>query len=148
MFSQTAEYALRAMAVLASRPAAQTAHQIAACTQTPADYLFKVLQALGRAGLVIGQRGKHGGFSLARPASQISILEVVNAVDPIRRIEHCPLRIASHGTRLCPLHRKLDAALKTVEDLLASTTLAELLEGPVELRPLCGGFQEASCAIS
>lgn len=148
MFSQTVEYALRAMAVLATGSGAQTAHQIAGATKVPADYLFKVLQGLGRAGLVIGVRGKHGGFSLARPAEEISILEVVNAVDPIQRIRHCPLDIPSHGTTLCPLHRKLDTAMQTVEEALGTTTLAEVVQGPAELRPLCGGPVEISCALS
>ncbi|MBL8227580.1 MAG: Rrf2 family transcriptional regulator [Bryobacterales bacterium] len=148
MFSQTVEYALRAMAVLATGRAAQTAHQIAASSKVPVDYLFKVLQTLGRAGLVIGVRGKHGGFSLARPAGEISILEVVNAMDPIQRIHYCPLQIPSHGTTLCPLHRKLDAALKTVEESLRTTSLAEVVAGPAELRPLCGGLVEVSCAVS
>jgi Rrf2 family transcriptional regulator, nitric oxide-sensitive transcriptional repressor len=134
MFSQTAEYALRAMVTLAGQPdSAQTAQQIATASQVPADYLFKVLQALSRAGLVIAHRGKRGGYSLARPASETCILDVVNAVDPIRRIKTCPLGIEAHAdNKLCPLHRKLDEAFRSVEEAFAGSFLCDLTENPVE----------------
>ncbi len=134
MFSLTAEYALRAMVTLAGQPdSAQTAQQIATASQIPADYLFKVLQSLSRAGLVIAQRGKRGGFSLAKPPSETCVLDVVNAVDPIRRIRTCPLGIAAHAdNKLCPLHRKLDEAFRSVEEAFASSFLCDLTENPVE----------------
>ncbi|MCC6366186.1 MAG: Rrf2 family transcriptional regulator [Bryobacterales bacterium] len=141
MFSQTVEYALRAMVVLAQNASApQTAQVIADKSQVPVDYLFKVLQVLGRAGLVGAQRGKHGGFFLVRPATDVTVLEIINAVDPIQRIRSCPLDIKSHGATLCPLHRKLDGALQLVEHAFASTTLAELNDAPANLMPLCGGL--------
>jgi Rrf2 family protein len=133
MFSQTAEYALRAVVALASKPGtAQTAQQVSDASQVPLDYLFKVLQLLGRAGLVTGQRGKGGGFQLARPGNEIAVLEVVNAVDPIRRIKACPLGIPAHARGLCPLHRKLDDAFRSMEEAFAETAVAELAEAPEE----------------
>lgn len=141
MFSQTAEYALRAMVVLADRHREpQTAQYIAAATEVPLDYLFKVMQSLARAGLVSAQRGKHGGFTLTRHPDRITILDVVNAVDPIRRIRTCPLHLDAHSRRLCALHRKLDSAMRMVEQTFASSTLAEMLKGPARKRPLCGGL--------
>lgn len=141
MFSQTAEYALRAMVVLASADGEpRTTHQIATASQVPPDYLSKVMQALGRGGLVNAQRGKNGGFTLVRSAAQLSILEIINAVDPIRRIERCPLGIPQHGTRLCALHRKLDNALEMVEGIFRSTTLLEMIDQPAWCKPLCGGI--------
>src|SRR5690349_12957032 len=116
MISQTVEYALRATVYLADQaPEPRTTEQISAVTRVPHAYLSKVLQNLARAGVVASQRGLHGGFILARPAEHLTILEVVNAVDPIRRIRQCPLGIATHGTFLCPLHRRLDEALASVE---------------------------------
>src|SRR5688500_18425259 len=88
MISQTAEYALRAIVFLARRPGgAHNVEEIAGATKSPADYLSKILRQLARAGFVRGQRGLNGGFSLARPAHEISVLDVVHAVDPSRRIE-------------------------------------------------------------
>lgn len=138
MFSQTVEYALRAMVVLANDPEnPQTAQHIAGVAKLPIDYLFKVMQSLGRAGLVNAQRGKHGGFMLVRKPAELTILDVVNAVDPIHRIDHCPLNLKSHGVRLCALHRKLDSAMALVEHAFSSTTLADILESSDPIRPLC-----------
>lgn len=138
MISQTVEYALRAMVVLAQNPdSPQTAQSIAATAKLPTDYLLKVMQALGRAGLVNAQRGKHGGFTLAREADAITILDVLNSVDPIQRIHRCPLGLKSHGTRLCALHRRLDSALALVEDAFSSTTLSDILDSPGPVQPLC-----------
>ena len=140
MFSQTAEYALRAIVVLANNDAKPwTAQDIAAQTIVPPDYLMKVLQALAKAGLVTAQRGRGGGFILTRPATAITVLDVITAVDPLRRIKHCPLGLKAHGTMLCPLHRKLDDAIRTVEEAFASTTIGDLLADPSPIRPLREG---------
>lgn len=138
MFSQTVEYALRAVVYLARHvPQAQTTDQIAEATKVPKAYLSKVLQGLSRSGIVQSQRGIGGGVSLARPAEQLTILEVVNAVDPIHRIRTCPLNLAGHGVRLCPLHRRLDNALAMVEHAFQRSTLAEILAEPSGSVPLC-----------
>jgi Rrf2 family protein len=138
MFSQTVEYALRAVVQLASvSPASSTTSDLAQVTQVPSAYLAKVLQSLVRAGIVVSQRGIGGGVSLARKPETLTILDIVDAVDPIRRIKSCPLELATHGTKLCPLHRRMDAALAEVERAFRSTTLAEVLGDPSRIKPLC-----------
>lgn len=137
IFSQTVEYALRAAVWLADHEDGQTTQEIAEATKVPPSYLSKVLQNLRRAGIVHGQRGVGGGFTLARPPLEISILDVVQAVDPIERIRTCPLGIPSHGANLCPLHRKLDDAIGHVSSAFATTTLAELVAPRHRLKPLC-----------
>ncbi|MBI1357763.1 MAG: Rrf2 family transcriptional regulator [Acidobacteria bacterium] len=138
MFSQTAEYALRAVVCLAdAAPAARTSQQIAELTQAPRDYLSKILQALGRADLVAAQRGKRGGFSLTRAAEEITLYDVLEAVDPIPRIRRCPLGLRAHRTQLCPLHRRLDSAMESVERELRGATIAEMMRPDAGVRPLC-----------
>jgi Rrf2 family nitric oxide-sensitive transcriptional repressor len=138
VFSQTVEYALRAVVHLAAEaPQGRTTDQIAAATQVPRAYLSKVLQALSRGGVVQSQRGIGGGMTLVKPTDQLTILEVVNAVDPIQRIKTCPLGLAAHGVRLCPLHRRVDNAMAMVEDAFRKTTLAEVLAEPTTSIPLC-----------
>ena len=138
MFSQTVEYALRAVVHLAIHsPQPQTTSEIAAATQVPTAYLSKVLQGLREKGIVRLQRGVGGGVSLARGPQELTILDVVNAVDPIRRITTCPLDLKAHGVRLCALHRRMDDALQHVESAFRETTLAELLEDPNPSVPLC-----------
>jgi Rrf2 family transcriptional regulator, nitric oxide-sensitive transcriptional repressor len=138
MVSQTAEYALRAVVVLAADPdTPHTAQTIAARSAVPPDYLIKVLQPLVRVGLVTAQRGRGGGFLLTRPPAEISILDVIAAVDPFRRITHCPLGLKTHGVNLCPLHRKLDDAMRLVTEAFSSTTIAAILADPDPIRALC-----------
>jgi DNA-binding IscR family transcriptional regulator len=74
---------------------------------------------------------------LIRDPSQLSVLEVINAVDPLERIQHCPLHLESHGKRLCPMHQRIDAALATVEAGFRESTIADLLNDPDRPRPLC-----------
>ncbi len=138
MFSQTVEYALRAVVYLAQNPERScTTEQVATATKVPPAYLAKIVQSLVRGGIVRSQRGVGGGVMLARLPDVLTILEVVNAVDPIKRILTCPLDLASHGVRLCPLHKRLDMALAAFEDAFRSTTLAEVLNEPTSSVPLC-----------
>jgi len=138
LISQSAEYALRAAVILAGSPDRTIGtREISELTQVPPGYLAKVLQTLARAGIVRSTSGRHGGFQLTRPASELSVLEVVNAVDPIERIHSCPLELRSHATRLCPLHRRLDSAFAQVEEAFASSTISELLRDEQGIAPLC-----------
>ncbi|MCX7409447.1 MAG: Rrf2 family transcriptional regulator [Planctomycetota bacterium] len=138
MFSQTVEYALRAVVYLAGQaPEARTTDQISEATQVPKPYLSKVLQNLGRSDIVRSQRGVGGGVTLVKTPAELTILEVVDAVEPIVRIETCPLGLKSHGKHLCPLHRRMDDALAMVQSAFQKTTLAEILAEPSSSTPLC-----------
>ena len=138
MLSQTTEYALRIMVELASHPdAATTISELARTTKIPSDYLAKVLRQLSRAGLVRSQRGPNGGSVIARDPEEVSVLDVVQAVDPLKRIETCPLGVRSHGANLCPLHRRLDQAIASVEAAFRASSLAEIVGDPAGSRPLC-----------
>ena len=104
MFTQTSEYALRAVAWLAGHPGdVHTTGEIAEGTQVPTSYLSKVLQTLARAGIVRSQRGLGGGFSLARTPEELTVLDVIESVDPLPRIDHCPLAVPCHEEELCSL---------------------------------------------
>ncbi len=114
-----------------------TAKKIAEITQVPLPYLSKLMQGLVRGGVVNSQRGLHGGFVLTKQPDQFSILDIINVVEPIKRIHECPLKIHSHGTNLCPLHRKLDNAIEATETIFRETTLADMLAQPGSVTPLC-----------
>ena len=138
MFTQTVEYALRvAVRLAATDPEPQTADDLATATRVPRAYLSKVVQEMVRGGVARSKRGVGGGVVLAKRPDELSILEIVNAVDPIRRITTCPLGLPSHGVNLCPLHRRFDDALAHVEQAFAGTTLAEVLAEPTTSVPLC-----------
>lgn len=153
MFSQTVEYALRAVVHLADQaPSPRTTDQIATATRVPKAYLSKVLQGLGHAKIVQSKRGLGGGMVLTKAPEQLTILEVVNAVEPIGRIRECPLGLIAHGVHLCPLHRRLDNALAMVEEAFQRTTLAEILAEPTQSHPLCdvlsSGHARSACEFA
>lgn len=137
MITQAGEYALRAMVYLAQTDPQthSSAGAIAVATRVPQAYLQKILRVLTREHLLVAQRGVGGGFALAKLASAIRILDVLKACDsaPVR-IEICPLGIEGH-TQLCALHKLLDQQLARVEQVFASTTIADLVMN--QTSPLC-----------
>lgn len=136
--SQTAEYALRAAVWLARHPeAAWTSSRVASETWIPPGYLSKVLQKLGAAGLVVPRRGPGGGFMLARAPEGISVLDVVNAVDPIESIRKCPLGYPAVAPNLCPLHSRLNQAIALVEKAFRETALSDLIHESPGCASLC-----------
>jgi Rrf2 family protein len=138
MLSQTAEYALRAIVFLADNHGeARTTDDIAGVTKVPVGYLAKIMQSLAKAGLVVSQRGLHGGFTLLRSPSDLTIYDVVQAIDPIMRISSCPLELPNHGPELCPLHRRLDNAMAAIETAFRKTSIKQLLTEPNPSKPLC-----------
>ncbi len=131
-------------------PDAVTAGALAKRTKVPAPYLSKVLQQLRQNDIVISQRGVGGGIRLAKPADELTILDVANAVEPIERIRTCPLNLAGHGKNLCPLHSKMDHALEQIETTFANSTLADLLHERNGVAPLCPipEIKEAPCQLN
>lgn len=130
MLSSTAEYALRIMIHLAEANGEQhTSDEIALATKVPSDYTVKVLQWLGKEGLVIGHRGRRGGFRLDCNPSKTTLLDVVNVIDPLKRITECPLGREAHKSALCPLHKRIDEVIAMLQDTLGSMTLTSVIEG-------------------
>jgi len=146
MISQTIEYALRAMSHLSTlgEDRAANSETIAEHTRVPHGYLSKIMRDLVVGGLVVSRRGPNGGFVLARPAASISILDVVNAVDPISRIKRCPLGNPDH-IQLCPLHKRLDDALQTIEQQFRATTLEDL-QASSRRATVCRGLRVTASA--
>jgi len=150
MLTQTSEYALRAAVFLAARSDASpaSAHEIAKSVRVPVGYLQKILRMLSRHDILTAQRGSGGGFALAKVPSAISVLDVLRATDSQpARIERCPLGIKGH-TRLCSLHRMLDAEIARAESTFSSTTLADLLDAEGGIRPLCDAAGRFPISVS
>jgi Rrf2 family transcriptional regulator, nitric oxide-sensitive transcriptional repressor len=128
MFSQTTEYALRAMVCLAQSPddlvAAPT---LARHTGVPANYLAKVLQQLASAGLVNGRRGVGGGYRLAKPPGQITLLDIVSAMGTIRTGNPEPPGQSNQDEALRLLERKLREATNAAVVIFERTRLEELI---------------------
>ncbi len=140
MFSQTAEYALRAVVWLAEHTNGPVGNQrIAEGTQVPTTYLAKILQELVKVELISSRRGAGGGFELIGDPNEITVLDVVNAVDPVERFDGCPLKLKTHKKRRCPMHASLDEAVDRVQEVLSGHTIAELLNEKSRPRPMVDG---------
>lgn len=103
------------------------------------DYVAKLFTKLRKAGLTVATEGKNGGFRLAKPAHEISVLDVVHAIDGIKPLFECRevrVRCAlfdGHAPRwaaqgVCSIHAVMLEAEQCMRDALAAQTLADLAE--------------------
>lgn len=138
MFSLTSEYALRAVVWLADQTAGDVfgARTIAEETQVPPSYLAKIMQLLVRANVVTSHRGVSGGFKLGHAPEDLRVLDVVNAVDPIKKFNACPLKLKTHAKHRCAMHGRLNEAIETVEEALGDSTIADILNDSTRPKPM------------
>ncbi len=113
-----------------------SADALAKLTKVPRRYLTRVLQDLCAAGMVRSRPGPGGGYELIHPPHKLTILDVINEVEPIERIKECPLGLKTH-TKLCPLHAELDRAYAATEKAFKSVTIKELVDSASPILPLC-----------
>lgn len=129
-FSRTADYGLRAALEVARVPGdgLVTRRAIAAATDAPTSVLAQALAALVRGGLLSAHAGPRGGYRLARPATDITIHDVVTAIDTEEREQQCVLReSACSWTGHCPFHPFLAEAQERFLDTLRATSLADVI---------------------
>lgn len=129
--SQTAEYAIRAMAAIATLPHASLvrASDLGESTGIPSSYLSKILRRLVLAELLVSQKGKNGGFALSRPAGRIQFIEILNAVDAFPAEGRCAFGWGLCEELMpCPLHGPWRRLKDRVQDWANNTTLAEVAE--------------------
>jgi Rrf2 family protein len=128
--SQTTGYAALALSCLAYDQADWLlTRQIAACTYIPPAYLSKVLHSLTGAGLLEAKRGYHGGFRLARPASEITLAHVVAAVEGEDWSERCLLGLEGcSDDRSCPTHAFWGVERERIRGRLEQVTLQQIAD--------------------
>lgn len=127
--SKTSAQAALAMAFLSERQdgAPTQARQIAEYLQIPTDSALKVLQALARQGLLRSQLGRSGGYHLANEADQISLLQIVEAIDGPIRVD-MPISGEGHcfSASVDVLRRVCEASDRQLRDQLSRLTVAQL----------------------
>ncbi len=125
--SQTSGYAVLALGCIGSWKGDWVrSDQIHACTGVPRRYLMKLLFALGKAGLVQTKRGSRGGYVLARPPGEITLLEIAEAVEPTRPGSDCLLGLVGCSDATpCPMHAFWKKELPKIRAELARTSLAK-----------------------
>jgi Rrf2 family iron-sulfur cluster assembly transcriptional regulator len=110
---------------------------VAKCASIPKPYLARIINALAHEGLVIAKRGYRGGIALARPAREISLLQVVEAVEGPDWIAPCLLGLndcAAHNN--CPTHIVWQRVVKQLKAVMSRTTLADVMASPRRKRAL------------
>lgn len=129
-FSQTAGYAVLALGCIGSwRGEWVLSKDIHKCTGVPMPYLRKLLFALGKAGLIRTKRGYQGGFVLARAPDEISLLDVVRAVEHEKLAEDCLLGLAGCSDATpCPMRSFWQKERTRIAAKLDSVTLAKAAE--------------------
>jgi Rrf2 family protein len=133
MLSQKTKYALRALVELARADGAQlTAGEMALRADAPRKFLEAILLELSRNRIVTSRRGKFGGYTLARPAAEISFAEVIRVIEGplalapcvsprlgLRKCDDCP------DLALCTLREALTRARDATADVLEGYSLAD-----------------------
>ena len=130
MISRSSEYAIRALTHLATQDDGhhRLARDMAERLGIPAPFLGKVLQPLVARGLLHSQRGRSGGFKLARRSDEIRLVDIVEALETLHPADTCLLgQSECRDEAACPLHAYWQAAARSFHERLRGTTLADLV---------------------
>jgi len=129
MFSSPTEYAIRGLSEMAMRGDDQRVmlDDLVAGTNLPRDFMAKVFQRLVHAGLLRSAKGRGGGFSLARPAHQITMMQIMEALDGPQTMDRCVVGLEKCNDHMpCPQHDLYKPIRQRLKDYLNTTTLADL----------------------
>src|SRR3990172_3702918 len=135
--TRKADYAVRLMMEVAAHPGeiVNTA-QVAKRQDIPRQFLRKVAQALTMNGLLVSERGGKGGLILARPADQITVLDILRAVD-VLAVNDCTISPGSCQRRaVCAAYPFWFEAQREMERVLAQSTLAKIARAHMALEAL------------
>jgi Rrf2 family protein len=128
--SARADYALRAAIELAAQDDRVTADQLAKAQDIPAKFLEAILTHLRRSNIVRSQRGPDGGFWLARPAAEISLAEIIRAIDgQLLGVRGERPENVSYPGAAAPLQRVWIALRASERAVLERVTLADIISG-------------------
>lgn len=130
MISKTGTHALTALAALAKLASGSYAGtgDVARAIGAPRNYLGKLLKALSDQGLVESQKGKGGGFRLARDPATITLLDVMEPVGRVNRWTGCFLGQARCSDDVpCSVHARWSVTREAYFQFLKSTTVADLV---------------------
>ena len=142
--SAKVDYAVRAAIELAGAEAGTPVKgdRIAAAQDIPMKFLENILAELRRAGLVSSRRGTDGGYWLARPATQITVADIIRAVEgPLANVQGVRPEALHFTGSAVPLQRMWVCVRASLRSVLEHVTLADLVRGalPVKIDKLADG---------
>lgn len=127
----TSKYAIRIMNYMTSSQEKRLFHakEISERLNIPYKFLTKIMGDLVKANLILSTRGREGGYSLAKEASSIFIIDIINLFDGFTHREECFLGIGKcDGNNICSMHTKWVKPKRLIEKMFEETTL-ETLKG-------------------
>jgi len=132
MFSTSCHYGLQAMIYIALHSTNDKnvdLGQIAEKQEIPKHFLSKILQMLVKNGLLNSMKGPTGGFSLSRPAEEITLIEVIDAIDGLDVFTQCGIGFKRcDDNHPCPIHHEYKRVRNNIRELFENKTLLELSE--------------------
>ena len=129
IFSRQCEYAIQSVLYLAMKPpdAKTSIREVTDELGIPYHFVAKILQDLSRKGLLRSLKGPAGGFSLARPSREITLLEIVDAIDGTGFLRSCVLGFPECSSKTpCPAHEQWSGVRTTMESMLIGQTVADM----------------------
>ena len=130
IYSTSTKYAVIALIELANRQDEQPVQvkEISEATNIPRYFLAKLVQTLVKAGILKSTKGRGGGLQFALPCSQVTIADVVKAIDGQRALQNCIFGLQScNGDRGCPMHSMWGPIRAQIISFLENTTVADLV---------------------
>lgn len=128
-----ADYAVRIVEYLTQNPGRCDAHTISDAMRVPLRFCLKILRDLVREGMVCSFKGAKGGYTLARPAKDITLREVIESVEGPYMLSRCQKEEYSCGRAHCGLHKIYEKISADVRKELDS----------YDFETICGGGEEA-----
>jgi Rrf2 family iron-sulfur cluster assembly transcriptional regulator len=129
IYSRSAEYAIRAFVFLAQVPTGKYAmvKQIAEESDIPSHFLAKILQQLARQGFLRSSKGPTGGFCLRYPATDITLLQIVESIDGLADYQRCIGGMMECNDQMrCGMHDSWKALRSRIIEYLEGTTVEDL----------------------
>ena len=129
LFSTMSEYAIRGLSELAVRaPDRQIMlDDLVSGTDLPRDFLAKVFQKLVKGGILASSKGRGGGFRLARPMHEITLMHIVEAIEGDQPLDSCVVGLAACNDQMpCSQHDLYKPIRHRLKDYMSTTTLADL----------------------
>jgi Rrf2 family protein len=129
IFTNATEYAIRGLAELSGRSTGgnMLLDQLVTGTDLPRDFMAKIFQKLVRGGILVSAKGRGGGFALARPGHQISLMQVIEAMEGPQLLDRCVVGLERCNDQMpCPQHDLYKPIRQRLKDYLNTTTVADL----------------------
>ncbi len=139
LLSRSCEYGIRAILYMAPRPVGElvSIREMADTLGISSHFLVKILQRLSRKGLLVSHRGPKGGVALARSADEITLLDVVEAIDGLDVVQRCVIGLPECSDECpCSLHRYWKEIRERIVEMLGGKSIGALVEETEEgLKP-------------